>query len=119
MEDSKMSDDKADATATPAPDAAQPPPAQPVDPVVPWEKIWATGGPYIEKIVQAAINAMERSHHNTGQITGLLLGLIIVSLTGFATLALLEGRVDTAEKVIIALVSFLGGAAMFSGSPKK
>lgn len=80
---------------------------------------WAGAGPYLEKIIGAGIEALERSTQNTGRVTGSLLALIIVCLSGLSLVAMLSGYVDTAEKVIIALVSFLGGAAMFSGSPKK
>jgi hypothetical protein len=45
--------------------------------------------------------------------------LIIAVLGALAAYAMGLGRIDTAEKIIIALVSFLGGAAMFSGPPKK
>lgn len=80
---------------------------------------WAIAGPYLEKILGAGIEALERSTKNTGYVTGALLALIIVCMTALSALALYGGHIDTAEKVIIALVSFLGGAAMFSGSPKK
>lgn len=83
------------------------------------EKAWSAAGPYIEKVLQAAIDAIERSTKHTGKVTGALLALIIVSLTGLAAYAMYLGHIDTAEKIIIALVSFLGGAAMFSGPPKK
>lgn len=87
--------------------------------ITPAEKMWVAAGPYIEKALQAAINALERSSKHTGIVTGTLLGLIILSLTGLSAYAMCLGHVDTAEKTIIALVSFLGGAAMFSGPPKK
>lgn len=97
-------------------------PAQPGAPdstVTPVEKIWAAAGPYVEKVLQAAIEAIERSSRHTGIVTGILLGLIILCLTGLAAFSMYLDKVDTAEKTIIALVSFLGGAAMFSGPPKK
>lgn len=100
--------------------SAQPqPPVTPDGAVSPAEKIWAAAGPYIEKVLQAAIDALERSSRHTGIVTGCLLTLIIVSLAGLAAYAMSLGHVDTAEKTIIALVSFLGGAAIFSGPPKR
>lgn len=83
------------------------------------EKLWSAAGPYVEKVSQAAIAALERSARHTGLVTGALLALIILCLTGLATYAMCLGHIDTAEKIIIALVSFLGGAAIFSGPPKK
>ena len=82
-------------------------------------KFWSAAGPYLEKMAASLIAAIERSNRHTGIVTGVLLGMIISTLTGLAAYCLFLGRVDTAEKVIIAMVSFLGGAAMFSGPPKK
>lgn len=81
--------------------------------------IWQHAGPVIQPVANAAISALENHGRNTGRITGGLLALIIVCLSGLAWMAMDLGHVDTAEKVIIAMVSFLGGAAMFSGTPKK
>lgn len=94
-------------------------PSAPDAAVTPVEKIWTAAGPYVEKVLQAAIDAIERSSRHTGVVTGILLGLIILCLTGLAAYSMSLGHVDTAEKTIIALVSFLGGAAMFSGPPRK
>ncbi|MDF3822348.1 hypothetical protein P3G55_20760 [Leptospira sp. 96542] len=68
---------------------------------------------------KAIIEAVERFNRNNGYVTGWLLALIIVTMGGLAGMALWFDHVDTAEKTIIALISFLGGAAMFSGPPKK
>ena len=87
--------------------------------VLDWEKLWAVAGPIVQPIAASLIASIERSNRHTGIVTGTLLGLIIVCLTGLAALSLTMGSVDTAEKIIIALVSFLGGAAIFSGPPKK
>lgn len=95
------------------------PPALPENPVTTLDKVWSAAGPYVEKVAQAAIEALERSARHNGRVTGMLLGLIILVLGGLAGYALSLDRIDTAEKIIIALVSFLGGAAMFSGPPKK
>jgi hypothetical protein len=81
--------------------------------------LWRYAGPVVQPMVNAAIAAMERHGKNTGSITGALLALIILCFSGIAAFSLYLGRVDTAEKILIALISFLGGAAMFSGAPKK
>jgi hypothetical protein len=82
-------------------------------------KVWTAVGPLVERVSDAAIRALERSARHTGWLTAALLALIISCLTAVAVYALHLGKIDTAEKIIIALVSFLGGAAMFSGPPKK
>jgi hypothetical protein len=83
------------------------------------EALWRAAGPVVQPLIEAAIAALERHGKNSGRITGLLLALVILTFGGIAAYALQLGRVDTAEKVLIALISFLGGAAMFSGAPKK
>lgn len=83
------------------------------------EALWRAAGPVLQPLAQAAIGAMERHGQNTGRLTALLLALIVTTFGGVAVYSLSLGYVDTAEKILIALISFLGGAAMFSGSPKK
>lgn len=95
------------------------PASLPENTITPLDKVWSAAGPYVEKVAQAAIDALERSARHSGVVTGLLLALIIVVLGGLAAYSMGLGRIDTAEKIIIALVSFLGGAAMFSGPPRK
>ena len=73
----------------------------------------------IQQIVDVMAGALERATHHTGKVTGNLLALIIIAFTGLSAYSLSLNHVDTAEKLMIALISFLGGAAMFSGSPKK
>lgn len=98
---------------------ALPAPTDNKHPIATLDKVWLAAGPYVEKIANAVVAALERSTRHTGVVTGSLLALIVVCLTGVAVYAMSLGHIDTAEKVIIALVSFLGGAAMFSGAPKK
>lgn len=80
---------------------------------------WDKAGPHIQTVLVAIVAALERFNNNTGSITGRLLCLITLCFTGLAAYALNLNHVDTAEKLMIGLISFLGGAAMFSGSPKK
>ena len=80
-----------------------------------WETIW----PAFQPIATAIINAIERTNQKSSNVTAWLLGLVIACLTSMATICLFLGRMDTAEKIIIAMVSFLGGAAVFSGPSKK
>lgn len=82
-------------------------------------RVWMAAGPTVQRVADAAIGALERSTQHIGVITGVLLGMILLCFSGLAFYALYLGRVDTAEKLMIALISFLGGAAMFSGAPKK
>lgn len=100
-------------------EAKIPPPEALPGSVVDVVRLWEVAGPIVSRIADAAIAALERSNRHTGLITGILLGIIIFCFTGFATFALYLDKVDTAEKVLIAMVSFLGGAAMFSGPPRK
>lgn len=100
-------------------DQADQPPVESANIATPLDKIWSAAGPYVEKVAQAAIEALERSARHNGRVTGSLLALIIIVLGSLAAYAMGLGRIDTAEKIVIALVSFLGGAAMFSGPPKK
>lgn len=86
---------------------------------VPLDKVWEAAGPFVAKLGQALIEAVERSNRHTGSITGRLLALIIVCLSALAGTAMYMNHMDTAEKIIIGLISFLGGAAMFSGEPKR
>lgn len=74
---------------------------------------WAT---VINTNLSPLVSALTNNAQVTGRYVSCLIALIIVSLTAFAGMALWLNHVDTAEKVIIALVSFLGGAAIFKGS---
>lgn len=85
----------------------------------PAEQLIAAVAPAAPQIIQAILEALERTTHHTGRLTASLLALIIISMSALAGLAISANHVDTAEKIVIALVSFLGGAAMFSGQPKK
>lgn len=72
---------------------------------------WTT---IINDTVGKSIDALERHSAKTGRYTAGLLGGIVVCLSGLAWFALCRGHIDTAEKIIIAMVSFLGGAAIFN-----
>lgn len=65
-------------------------------------------------IFNEIIAAFERHSAKTGAYTAWLLGFVVICLTALAWLALCKGHIDTAEKTIIAMVSFLGGAAIFN-----
>lgn len=86
------------------------------------QKVVAEGSQQIDwaSIINANLSPLVSALTNNAQITGRyvswLIALIVVSLTGFATVALYLNHVDTAEKAIIALVSFLGGAAIFNSA---
>lgn len=85
-------------------------------------KVVAEGGQQVDwaSVINANLSPLVSALTNNAQVTGryvsCLIALIVVSLTGFAMYALWLNHVDTAEKAIIALVSFLGGAAIFNSA---
>ena len=91
----------------------------PVDATADNQKVGVITSATFEKLGKAVIEAIERYSKNSGYVTGSLLGLIVCALAWLAYTAMTLNHFDTAEKIIIGLISFLGGAAMFSGSPKK
>ena len=86
------------------------------------DKVVAESGQQVDwaSVINTNLSPLVSALTNNAQVTGryvsYLIALIVVSLTGFAIVALCLNHVDTAEKAIIALVSFLGGAAIFNGS---
>lgn len=100
-------------TETTAADNANNEPGQKVVPEGGKELDWAS---IINTNLAPLVAAMTNNAQVTGRYVSNLIALIVVGLIGFATVALFLGHVDTAEKSIIALVSFLGGAAIFNSS---
>lgn len=72
-----------------------------------------------QTVIKEVLALVERSTAKTGSYTAWLMAGVIVSFTGLAGMALYLDHVDTAEKLMIALISFLGGAAIFGGNVKK
>lgn len=72
-----------------------------------------------QAVIRDVLTLVERSTAKTGSYTAWLMGGVIASFTGLAGMALHLNHVDTAEKLMIALISFLGGAAIFGGNVKK
>lgn len=73
----------------------------------------------LNQAVDRVTDAMATHLGGTGRITGWLMFAVIATFGGLSCAALFLGHVDTSEKLAIALISFLGGSAIFSGTPKK
>lgn len=71
------------------------------------------------KAVSDIVEALSKHFTNTGEYTAMLLGLVVVCFSLLAAFAIYNDYVDTAEKILIGLISFLSGAAIFSSTPKK
>ena len=72
-----------------------------------------------QHVIEQVLSILERSTAKTGLYTAILMGGVIFAFTGLAGMALALNHVDTAEKLMIALISFIGGAAIFGGNVKK
>lgn len=71
--------------------------------------------PEAASLLRGWIGASEAGHKRTTYIVAVL----IAALSTLAGMALFLGDKDTAEKIIIAMVSFLGGTALFGQSGGK
>jgi hypothetical protein len=63
-------------------------------------------------LLQQFIGAVGAAKKRESLAGSALLGVTIVALTALAAYALNTGNKDTAEKIVIGLVSFLGGCAL-------
>lgn len=103
MTDQQTPDDAPQAPQQPAPGVAE---------------LLKTLEPYLPLLGQVTDAVGAHQARATSHTTWLLAGIVVV-LSGLAALSLWMNHVDTAEKIVIALVSFLGGTAIFGGGTKK
>lgn len=94
----------------------EPPPDAPA-PAPNLAEFMRTLEPYVPLISQIS-KAIEDQNRAATNYMAWLLVLVVLSLSFLAALAMLHGHVDTAEKIIIGLLSFLGGVALFGGNKK-
>jgi hypothetical protein len=98
-----------------------------------WDKIIDVLAPHAPEVIERgfklgegalatakeAIAASSQAHARTTHMAGLMLATIVASLALLAGWCVYLGKVETAEKIVIALVSFLGGTAFFGGAGKR
>lgn len=70
-------------------------------------------------LMEEAVEAYKTGQKGNTLASSVLLFCIVGALSFLAAMAMYLNHVDTAEKIIIGLLSFLGGTAIFGGGAKK
>lgn len=84
-----------------------------------WNQVLAALAPHAHELLKQVIEGFTRHGESSLHLRSLLLGIVAVGLLVLAGIALWLDQVDTAEKIVIALVSFLAGSMLGSGQSKK